>query len=322
MAVAVAVPLGGCVTAASASESTSTPPVAAPALQAAPAQPFAVGYRQLALSRGSDRPLPTTLWYPATGGAVTGTAKAGAAPSSGRFPVVLLSHGLRSLPSDLAAFGTRWAAAGFVVAAPAFPHTKRGTGSFDMNDVANQPADGSYVISQVLALNTTAGDPLAGHLNPGEIAATGHSAGGYTTTGMLTGGRDNRLRAAIVLSGGQMGGAYTGSPVPVLFVHGDADPTVPYDSGRAAYNALTWPKAFLTLTGGNHHGYVIPGGKGFNQVATTTTDFLRWTLYGDTAAQGRLAADATAAGTSRWESTFWPIDSASGVNGPLPYRWS
>src|SRR4051812_46084602 len=41
MAVAVAVPLGGCVTAASASESTSTLPAAAPALQAAPAQPFA-----------------------------------------------------------------------------------------------------------------------------------------------------------------------------------------------------------------------------------------------------------------------------------------
>jgi hypothetical protein len=39
-------------------------------------------------------------------------------------------------------------------------------------------------------------------------------------------------------------------------------------------------------------------------VAATTTDFLRWTLYGDTAAQGRLAADATAAGTSTWESAF------------------
>jgi dienelactone hydrolase len=217
---------------------------------------------------------------------------------------VLLSHGLRSLPSDLAAFGTRWAAAGFVVAAPTFPHTNRGAGSFDMNDMANQPADGSYVISQVLALNTAAGDPLAGHLNPDAIAATGHSAGGYTTTGMLTGGRDNRLRAAIVLSGAQMGGAYTGSPVPVLFVHGDADPTVRYDSGRAAYDALIWPKGFLTLTGGNHFSYLFSGGKGFDQVAATTTDFLRWTLYGDTAAQGRLAADATAAGSSRWESTF------------------
>jgi dienelactone hydrolase len=218
--------------------------------------------------------------------------------------MVLLSHGLSSLPSDLAGFGTRWAAAGFVVAAPAFPHTKRGAPSFDISDMANQPTDGSYVISQVLALDTTAGDPLAGHLNQDEIAASGHSAGGYTTTGMLTGARDNRLRAAIVLSGAQMGGAYAGSPVPVLFVHGDADATVTYRSGRTAYNALTWPKAFQTLTGGNHAGYLFPGGRGFSQVAATTTDFLRWTLYGDTAAQGRLAADATAAGTSTWESAF------------------
>jgi dienelactone hydrolase len=304
VAVAVAVPVGVGITSASASQSPSARPAVVRELQAAPAQPFAVGSRQLALSRGSDRPLPTTVWYPATGIPVTGTARAGAAPAAGRFPIVLLSHGLRSLPSDLAGFGIRWAAAGFVVAAPAFPHTKRGTPSFDQSDMANQPADGSYVIGQVLALNTTAGDPLAGRLNPDEVAATGHSAGGYTTIGMLTGGRDNRLRAAIVLSGGQMGGGYTGSAVPVLFVHGDADPTVPYTSGRAAYNALTWPKAFLTLIGGNHFSYFVSGGKGFNQVTATTTDFLRWKLYGDTAAQGRLAADATAAGTSRWESAF------------------
>jgi dienelactone hydrolase len=303
MAVAVAAPVGWCATSATASESPSAPPAVVQALQT-PAQPFAVGSRQLALSRGSDRPLPTTLWYPATGTAVPAGVKAGAAPAVGRFPVVLLSHGLQSLPSDLAAFGVRWAAAGFVVAAPAFPHTHRGTGSFDVNDMVNQPADGSFVITQVLALDATAGDPLAGHLNSGEVAATGHSAGGYTTTGMLTDGRDGRLRAAIVLSGGQMGGAYTGSPAPVLFMHGDADPTVPYSSGRAAYNALSWPKAFQTLIGGDHNSYLFAGGRGFDQVAATTTDFLRRTLYGDTAAQGRLAADATAAGVSRWESAF------------------
>src|SRR5690349_20387699 len=133
MAVAVAVPLGGCVTSADASQAPAARPAVALASRAAPAKPFAVGSRRLALSRGSDRPLPTTLWYPATGTPLTGTITAGAVPAAGRFPVVLLSHGLHSLPSDLAAFGTRWAAAGFVVAAPAFPHTKRGTGSYDMN---------------------------------------------------------------------------------------------------------------------------------------------------------------------------------------------
>ena len=62
------------------------------------------------------------------------------------------------------------------------------------------------------------------------------------------------------------------------------------------------PKAFETLIGGGHSGYLFERGKGFPQVAATSTDFLRWTLYHDTAAQGRLAADATATGISRWES--------------------
>jgi dienelactone hydrolase len=290
LALAVAVPTGVPAGPARAAES--------------PAQPFAVGARQLPLSRGGDRPLPTTLWYPATGVAVPGTATPGAPPAPGRFPIVLLSHGLGSLPSDLAAFGTRWAAAGFVVAAPAYPHTSRDAATVDAADLVNQPADGSYVISQVAALDAVAGDPLAGHLDTAEIAAAGHSGGGYTTVGMLTGDRDDRLRAAVVLSGGRMGGAYAGAPVPVLFVHGDADATVPYSAGRAAYDALNWPKAFQTLTGGGHAGYLVPGGAGFAEVAATTTDFLRWALYGDPAARARLAADATAAGVSSWESAL------------------
>ena len=215
---------------------------------------------------------------------------------------MLLSHGLTSLPSDLAGFATRWAAAGFVVAAPAFPYTSRGATAYDPTDLPNQPADGSYVIDRVLALDATAGDPLAGHLNTDRVAATGHSAGGYTTTGMLTRDRDSRLRAAVVLSGGQLGGAYTGAAVPVLFVHGDADATVPYATGQTAYAALNWPKAFLTLTGGSHAGYISPRGRGFEQVAATSTDFLRWALYDDVAARDRLAGDATAPGVSTWES--------------------
>src|SRR5690349_9404153 len=97
--------------------------------RAAPATRFAVGARTLALSRGPDRPLPTTLWYPA-GGAFGGPARPGAPPASGRFPLVILSHGLGGSPEFYAPIGTRWAAAGFVVAAPAYPHTKNGAGDF------------------------------------------------------------------------------------------------------------------------------------------------------------------------------------------------
>jgi pimeloyl-ACP methyl ester carboxylesterase len=168
--------------------------------------------------------------------------------------------------------------------------------------VANQPADASYVISEVLALDGRDGDPFAGHVDTAAIAATGHSAGGYTTTGMLSTQRDTRLRAAIVIAGALLGGAYAGPVTPVLFVHGDADPTVSYQGGHDAYEAVPWPKAFLTLLGGDHGRYLSADGPGFDQMLRTTTDFLRWTLYGDAAASSRLSRDATSVGTSRWES--------------------
>lgn len=268
-----------------------------------PARPLAVGVRQLDLARGPDRPLPTTVWYPARGDA-DGATHPDANPAAGRFPLVLLSHGLMGRPEALAPIGIRWAAAGFIVAAPAYPHTNHDAARFDILDVVNQPADASYVISQVLALDGHDGDLFAGHIDSAAVAATGHSAGGITTTGMLSAQRDPRLRAAIVMAGAMLGGSYTGPVTPVLFVHGDADQTVTYQGGRAAYDADPWPKAFLTVIGGDHGSYLGAGESGFNQMIKATTDFLRWTLYGDAAALRRLPTDGTAAGTSRWESRF------------------
>nr|WP_258545201.1 hypothetical protein [Micromonospora provocatoris] len=140
---------------------TTTPAPRVPAGKA-PTESFAVGVRQVKLNRDGDRPLPVTLWYPAAG-AAGGAAERSAAAADGRFPVVLFSHGLSARPEDYQALLTRWAAAGFVVAAPRFPHTSRGTDGNPL-DVLNQPADVSYVLTRVLALGEKAGDPLRGRL--------------------------------------------------------------------------------------------------------------------------------------------------------------
>jgi fermentation-respiration switch protein FrsA (DUF1100 family) len=315
LTLALAVPLAGCEATPPAPPAKSAPATGAapgPGVSAlpqlppllshpAPASPLGVGVRELELARGADRPLPTTVWYPARGDAGGGT-RPGATPATGRFPLVVLSHGLTGEPAALAAVGIRWAAAGFIVAAPAYPHTKRGAAQFDVADVLNQPADASYVISEVLALDGRAGDPLAGHVDRSAIAAAGHSAGGYTTTGMLSAQRDVRLRAAVVIAGALLGGAYTGPATPMLFVHGDADPTVAYQSGRAAYEAAPGPKAFLTLAGGDHSSYLAANGTGFDQMVRTSTDFLRWTLYRDPAALARLAGGAASVSPWKWES--------------------
>ncbi|MEV4641562.1 chlorophyllase [Actinoplanes sp. NPDC049548] len=226
------------------------------------------------LTRGKDRPLPTTVWYPADG--------------DGPFPVIVFSHGLTSQPSDYASLLKRWARAGFVVAGAAYPHTSHGVSDFNVLDLVNQPADASYVLTKVLALNGRSGDPLGNRLDENHVAAAGHSGGGITTLGMLSGNRDNRLKAAVVLAGRQvLPSPFSGPETPVLFVHGKLDRTVQYADGLAAFEAIPWPKAMLTLPQGGH---TTRAGKDFSIVAATTTDFWRWSLYDDAAAGKRLAA--------------------------------
>ena len=266
-----------------------TPAPVTPAAGKAPAQAFAVGVRELSLQRGADRPLRTTVWYPATGAPGSDPAE-GRTAARGPFPLVLFSHGLTAAPTDYAATLARWAQAGFVVAGPAYPRTSTGVTDFDPVDVLNQPADGTKVITDVLALNTKAGDPLQGRIDPERIGAAGHSGGGITTVGMLSTNRDDRLDAAIVLAGRQLLVApFTGSPVPVLFVHGKRDSTVPYADGLVTYKSVPWSRAMLTVTEGGH----VTTGRDFETVAATTTEFLRWSLYGDATAKARIASTAT-----------------------------
>jgi predicted dienelactone hydrolase len=274
--------------------STSASPSASPAPPRAPSKTFAVATRQLSLARGS-RTLPTTVWYPAT------STKANSASAAGRFPVVVFSHGLHGLPAYYQQLTSRIAAAGFVVAAPAYPFTNANASPFDAGDMGNQPADASAVVSAVLKLGTTSGDRFFGHIDAAHVGAAGHSAGGFTTAGLLANKRDTRIKAAVVIAGGPMG-AFTGARTPVLFVHGDKDPTVAYNIGHDAYARLSWPKAFLTEVGQGHGEYLGTGAKGFDQMMKTMLDFFRWALYGDATAKGRLKADASKSGVTRWEA--------------------
>ncbi|MEV1285654.1 alpha/beta hydrolase [Micromonospora sp. NPDC049679] len=275
-------------------------PVPAPRAAAAPQQAYAVGVRTLTFGRGTARPLPTIAWYPAASGSAGDAPRRNVPLADGRFPIVLYSHGLHSMPAHHAALTTRWAAAGFVVVAPAYPYTNLRTARFDRGDVRNQPADAWHVINQVRVLNDVPGDLFAGRLDTARVAAAGHSAGGYTTAGMFTRGHSARLRGGIVIAGG-MRDTFGGPPAAMLFVHGGADPTVKLATARSAYDRTPWPKGFLTLPGQRHGEYMGPGQPGFDQIMATMTDFLRWTLYGDATARGRLPADAQRPGVTRWE---------------------
>ncbi|MGI5242699.1 alpha/beta hydrolase family protein [Dactylosporangium sp. CA-139066] len=243
----------------------------------------AVSERTLQLDNGPDRPLPTLLVAPT---------------AEGRHPVVVFSHGLTRKPDDYINLLRVWAAAGFIVVAPAFPHSVRDAAKLDDQDIVNQPGDNAVVLTAVLGLDTKQGDPLFGRIDATKVAAAGHSLGGMTTVGMFTKHRDDRLKAGIVLSGGQwpFGVGYTGAPAPILFVHGRLDDVVKFEGSTEAYDPLPWPKALLDLPNGDHLDPYLADGAEYAAVARTTTDFLRWSLLGDQAARTRLDTDAGDAG--------------------------
>lgn len=272
-------------------------PLAAPA-QAAPTEPFALGVREFAWSRG-DRRLTTRIFYPATG--TPGGEPVRDAPiADGVFPVCEFSHGLGGTPESYGALVRPLAEAGFIVPAPVFPTTTDGAEG-NVGDVynGNQSKDVSEVITRTLALNDTAGDPFAGRINvDAGVGAAGHSLGGMTTHGLLTAWPDDRITTAVPFACIDMGDPAVAAKV--LFVHGDQDTLTHYDLARQAYAELPAPKAFMTHVNAGHHEYIWGDA---NTAATLETylDWMRWGLYGDTAARDRLADDAAVPGVA-WEA--------------------
>ena len=288
-------PILGSTTVSSLAPQSVTPVVPQPG--AAPARSFTVGRRDLTLSRGADRPLPTRLWYPAEGAVPSVPAPVdNATPAPGAYPLILFSHGLTAHPSDFEAMLSRWAQAGFVVAGPAFPHTSYGVDDFDAEDIVNQPADVRYVLDQILGLDA---DPLRAIIDEHRVAAAGHSGGGITTVGLFSAQRDARLKAGMVIAGTDFQGTpFTGPPAPMLFVHGTGDDTVAYAAARTVFEAVPWSRAMLTVEGGGH----VIESDSFEPITRTGTEFWRWSLYGDATAKTRLATAAAVNGVATWEN--------------------
>ncbi|GAA2596952.1 hypothetical protein GCM10010399_29490 [Dactylosporangium fulvum] len=299
--------LGGAVS-ASGSDDASFRATAGSAQVSTASTTFALGMRKFNFARGKDRLLPTTVWYPARGSSrrSKGHVKLDAAAATGQYPLLLWSHGFYSNPQMQEHTIKLLAEAGYVVVAPTYPYTKKDAPKFNKYDVPNQAVDASYVITQMLKH----GNPLAATIDAQRMGAIGHSGGGTTTNWLFTGKRDPRLRVGVMLAG-RPTTTYQGSPVPLLFVHGDKDPVVAYSQGRDSYRANPWPKAFLTIKGGEHGAGTGGGERGHHQAITTILDFLDWALNGDDAARLRLEQDATLVGITSFESVGIYANAAS-----------
>jgi dienelactone hydrolase len=221
---------------------------------------------------------------------------------AGPFPLIVFSHGLDGHPEKFTKLFSAWADAGFAIAAPAFPLTNSHAPDPNSNvgDVARQPADVSFVLDNVLALDEQPGSRLFHAIDERRIGAGGLSLGGLTTYMLVYGQccRDQRIDAAAVLDGIRPDVVIDGH-VPLLIAHSDTDPTLPYSSALETFAAARAPAWFVTLHGASHATQWEDTVTPYDHVAERITiDFWDATLNADARAFARLQHDATVPGLS------------------------
>ena len=260
------------------------------------------------------RNLPTVVFYPAAGASPTPAdgkrvpAVQGAEAADGRFPLIVFSHGVTGRGIFYRGELEAWASAGYVVIAPDYPLSNFDSpGEPTINDVGNQPADASFLIG---AFVDEAGDSpaakVAKQVDAEHIGAVGHSLGAITSLGLgyLPCCAENRVDAVVSWAGVflPMKGQVTPDPSitdrPLLLVHGDKDPTVPYRASVSAFAKVASPRWFITLPGGGHvEPFLSPGTSSVSALVTQVTlDFFDAQLKGDPNGISRLRAAVTAAG--------------------------
>ena len=160
------------------------------------AQDYQTGLAGLKIADpGIGRPLEGYVWYPTTATAGLAThhgnpvwagieAIENADVAEGRFPLVVLSHGMYGNAMNQSWLASGLAQMGYVVAAVDHPGTS--TWARDADDARQlwqRPRDVSRVIDHLLSSSS-----LSGTIDPSRIFMAGHSLGGFTAIA-LAGGR-------------------------------------------------------------------------------------------------------------------------------------
>jgi len=244
----------------------------------------------------ASRTLETIIEYPAQGAPSSVNEVEGAPPAPGKFPVVIYVHGFGAHADD--PYLHPLAAAGYVALAIKFPLTNHDApGGPDVADLVSEPADVSFVISQLARLPDGDAD-LRATVDPTEIGLIGGSAGALVAH-LLTYDpalRDGRIKAVIEQSCSCGHAAWpVDVRVPVMLMHGTADPVIPYESSSSGFSAAPSPKYFLTLTGAKHIQYDEPW---LSVSARVSIDFFDAYLKQKGGALTQLRTDAEAQGIS------------------------
>jgi predicted dienelactone hydrolase len=254
------------------------------------ASPGPLGVGETTLTLPTDG-APVEVWYPATKASVAGRPIAtydvstwlppalkklipagfsvtypsggvrGVAVASGRYPLVVFSHGYAGFRDQSTFLTASLASWGFVVAAP--DHYSR-----DLTEVLGGPTGATAKTTDVgdlkatIALmsheNASASSPFHGHVDATKVGAVGHSAGGAAVEALAA--SDPKVATFIGLAGATVGalgqpkdGTANAIPhQPGLLMSGTADTVVPTAGMIAAYGHLKTPKRLILIKGAGH----------------------------------------------------------------------
>lgn len=216
------------------------------------------------------RTVVTDLWYPAEGDPEGGPV-ADSPAADGPFPLIVFNHGQQGEPQQYALSFELWARAGYVVAAPRHPlSVLGGPGAQFANDIEGELGDVPFVITSV-------DEELSDLADVDHLAVAGHSSGAIVAFGNAfnTCCHDEGIDAVLVqaLLDIPLNGEYAAElkGTPVMFMHGDADPTPPAES-HAIFDEAEPPRYFLTIQGGDHSN-VYRGGPSAPLVAEAALAF-------------------------------------------------
>jgi dienelactone hydrolase len=211
--------------------------------------------------RRPSRTLVTTLWYPASG-AASALDQPDAPAAAGPFPLVVWAHGFNRVGAEYHSLLHRWAAAGYVIAAPSLPSSRRpgpGMGPASSADQRAEPGDLDFVLRQL----TEPGGPvgaLRGVVAGGPVIAAGHSQGAADALalGLAACCRDARVTAVVSIAGVELPslfGPFSAGDgrVSTLFEQGDRDVHLAVGGARTMYARTNAPKVLLVLRGADHN---------------------------------------------------------------------
>jgi len=215
-----------------------------------------------------------------------------AAPATGGYPLVIISHGYPGNRYLLSHLGENLASKGYVVAAPDHPDSTYGDQKAFASTLYNRPLDQVFVLDEIDRLSRpNSSSFLAGLVDARRTAIVGYSMGGYGLMSALGAGftdaavsaptappnrllfdraasnpafskqADPRIKAAIAIApyGGAVGmwnaEGLSAVTTPILFVAGSADDIVGYEKGvRALFQQTARAdRHLLTFVNGAHN---------------------------------------------------------------------